>query len=192
MINDFEETGYDLLKSILDYEELFLSDNLLASEYQSIARCRKHIAQIVKFNEERFRNDYSLKEFINNLEKQRKWLSIKEIKEIKNNFIIRENNKKNKSNKNLNINKKNLIIKNKININKDIGSKAFGSDIKLNNKTNRNNFRNNEIITLPLKKNNTSTKDYQINIPINSVAKMKYKNEALNNKSSDSLIIKNN
>ena len=183
MIKDFEETGYDLLKSILDYEELLLSDNLLRSQYQSVANCRKHIAQIVKFNEDRFRFDYSLKEFINNIEEQRKWLSVKEIKEIRNNFIIkRENNKKNLTNKNLNINKKNNIIGNKLNRNKTITNKAFGSDIKLNNKTNRTNFRNNETVVFPLKKKNISVRDYQLQIPVNTITKKDNKIDIMNNK----------
>ena len=79
IIKDFEQTGYDLLKSILDYEELLLSDNLLRSEYQTLSKCREHIAQIVKFNEDRFRYNYSLKGFIDNIEEERKWLSVKEI-----------------------------------------------------------------------------------------------------------------
>ena len=83
MINDFEKTGNDLLKSILDYEEILLSDNLLRSDYQTIAKCRTHIAQIVKFNEERFRYNFSLRDFINNIEEQRKWMSIKQINEIR-------------------------------------------------------------------------------------------------------------
>ena len=58
LIKDFEKTGIDLLKSILDYEKLFLSDNLLRSEYQTLENARKHIAQIVKFNEDRFKFNY--------------------------------------------------------------------------------------------------------------------------------------
>ena len=181
-IKDFEETGYDLLKSILDYEELLLSDNLLRSEYQSIAKCRKHIAQIVKFNEERFRFNFSLKDFINNIEEQRKWLSIKEIKEIREKFQIkREINKNNMIEKNINKIKKNNIS-NTLNRNKTIGNKAYGWNIKLKNKTNRTSFRNNEKSIFPLKRKNTSLKEYQFNISLNSKTKKENKFDILKNK----------
>ena len=170
LIKDFEKTGYDLLKSILDYEEILLSDNLLRSEYQTLAKCRSHIAQIVKFNEERFRYDYSLKEFINNIEEQRKWLSIREINEIRDKFKTKlETNKKNRINiKNNNIKKYNTG--NKLNRNKINNNQIFGWDIKLNNKTNRTSFRNNESFN-HIKKKNTSVKELQFPLTLNNMKK---------------------
>ena len=180
MIKDFEETGYDLLKSILDYEELLLSDNLLRSEYQSVAKCRKHIAQMVKFNEERFRFNFSLKDFINNIEEQRKWLSVKEIKEIKEKVQIkREINKNNMIEKNNKKIKKNNIS-NKLIRNKTIGNnKAYGWNIKFKNKNIRASFRNNEKRIFPLKRKNTSLKEYQFNISLNFKTKKENKFDLL-------------
>ena len=177
MIKDFEQTGNDLLRSILDYEELLLSDNLLRSEYQTIAKCRAHIAQLVKINEERFRFDYSLKDFINNIEDRKKWVSVKEIKEIREKFLIkREENKKNMIEKN-----KNNLPRNRLNRNKTIAhGKPFVWDIKLKNKTNRNSFRNNETVIHPIKKKNTSVKEYQFPIPIQTQIKKENNNNLTN------------
>ena len=163
MINDFEKTGYDLLKSILDYEEILLSDNLLRSEYQTIAKCRKHIANIIKFNEDRFRYNYSLRDFINNIEEQRKWTSIKEINEIREKYRMKRKNTAN-GNKIKNKIKKDFSI-NKLNKNKTMNSnnnKNIGLDIKINNnKTNSTSFRNNNDFCInPIKKKNSSVKDY--------------------------------
>ena len=148
-IKDFEQTGVDLLKSILDYEKLTLSDNLLRSEYQTLENARKHIAQIVKFNEERFKFNFGLKDFINNIEEQKKWVTIKEINDARLKFKtqIEENKsnmkkKKNSKNKmninkekmNINLSNKTKIEENKINIYENL-------NIQSNNKTNRIPFR---------------------------------------------------
>ena len=60
-IKDFEKTGFDLLNAILDYEKLFLSDNLLRSEYQTLENARRYIAQIIKFNEDSCKSNKSSK-----------------------------------------------------------------------------------------------------------------------------------
>ena len=179
LIKDFEESGYDLLKSILDYEELLLSDNLLRSDYQSVAGCRKHIAQIVKFNEERFRYNYSLKDFINNIEDQKKWVSVKEINEIREKFMLKKEMNKNNNKKNINNNNKNNAGNqlNRLNRNKTTTNKIFNWDIKLNTKTNRNSFRNNKTIIYPLKneninaKENKNIKDNKLNKPFSIMNK---------------------
>ena len=163
MINDFEKTGNDLLKSILDYEEILLSDNLLRSDYQTIAKCRTHIAQIVKFNEERFRYNFSLRDFINNIEEQRKWMSIKQINEIREKCQMKR--RKTANNEKIKNRIKKTISNNKLNRNKTMNSnntKNVYIDFKINNnKTNSSSFRNNnDIFILPIKKKNPSVKDY--------------------------------
>jgi len=199
MINDFEQTGYDLLKSILDYEQLLLSDNLLRSEYQTLEKCRTHIAQIIKFNEDRFRFDYGLKNFIDNIEEQRKWLSIKEIKEIREKFQVRRdmmvrNQNKNKIRKN--------FTSTKLNRNKNVGMNnkvdRIENKLKLNNKTNRDSFKTNEVIINPInrniKKKNNSVRESQFPPPFNSLSKKESKFNMLNNKPNKRLLepIKNN
>ena len=153
-IKDFEKTGYDLLNSILDYEKLFLSDNLLRSEYQTLENARKHIAQIVKFNEDRFKFNFGLKDFINNIEEKKKWLTVKEINDARMKFKAQmEDNKINNLKKKSNKSGK-IINKNKTNINLRKWTKFENSkittlnediQIKINNKTNRIPFRNNDI-----------------------------------------------
>ena len=155
LIKDFEKTGIDLLKSILDYEKLFLSDNLLRSEYQTLENARKHIAQIVKFNEDRFKFNFGLKDFINNIEEQKKWMTIKEINDARIKFKTQMEENKNNLKKKKSNNKKRLSIdKNKTNINLRKWTKFENSkittlnediQIKINNKTNRIPFRNNDI-----------------------------------------------
>ena len=184
MIKDFEQTGYDLLKSILDYEELLLSDNLLRSEYQTIANCRSHIAQIIKFNEERFRFDYNLKDFIPNIEEKRKWMSVKEIKEIREKLQIKnEMNKKFINDKIKNKMKKNITT-NKLNRNKVISNnnKTFGWDTKIHNKTNTSSFRNKDSLINPIKKKNPSVKDCQPSAPIKQLIKKENNYDLLNHK----------
>ena len=190
LIKDFEETGVDLLRSILDYEELLLSDNLLRSDYQSISGCRKHIAQIVKFNEERFRYNYNLKDFINNIEDQKKWISVKEVNEIREKFIHKK--EMNKSRKNTNNNKK-INVGNKLNRNKTIGNKIINWDIKLNNKTNRNAFINNKTIIYPLKnntKNNNEHKENKLHIPFSTMNKKNINFDGINNNKSFKKILR--
>ena len=85
------------IKSILDYEKLTLSDNLLRSEFQTLENARKHIAQIIKFNEDRFKFNFGLKDFINNIEEQKKWMTIKDINELRTKLKMQiEDNKNNK------------------------------------------------------------------------------------------------
>ena len=183
MIKDFEKTGCDLLKSILDYEELLLSDNLLRSEYQTISKCRSHIAQIIKFNEERFRFDYSLKDFIPNIEEKRKWMSIKQIKEIREKLQIKnEMNKKFINDKIKNKMKKNTTT-NKLNRNKAISNnKTFGLDTKINNKTNTTSFRNKDSLINQIKNKNPSIKDCQPSSPIKQLIKKENNYDILNHK----------
>ena len=155
LIKDFEKTGIDLLKSILDYEKLFLSDNLLRSEYQTLENARKHIAQIVKFNEDRFKFNFGLKDFINNIEEQKKWMTIKEINDARIKFKTQMEENKNNLKKKKSNNKKRLSIdKNKTNINlrnitkiEDSKMNIEEEDIKykINNKTNRTPFLKNDI-----------------------------------------------
>ena len=156
LIKDFEKTGIDLLKSILDYEKLFLSDNLLRSEYQTLENARKHIAQIVKFNEDRFKFNFGLKDFINNIEEQKKWMTIKEINDARIKFKTQMEENKNNLKKKKSNNKKRLSIdKNKTNINlrnitkiEDSKMNIEEEDIKfkINNKTNRTPFLKNDIL----------------------------------------------
>ena len=156
LIKDFEKTGIDLLKSILDYEKLFLSDNLLRSEYQTLENARKHIAQIVKFNEDRFKFNFGLKDFINNIEEQKKWMTIKEINDARIKFKTQMEENKNNLKKKKSNNKKRLSIdKNKTNINlrnitkiEDSKMNIEEEDIKfeINNKTNRTPFLKNDIM----------------------------------------------
>ena len=155
LIKDFEKTGIDLLQTILDYEKLSLSDNLLRSEFQTLENARKHIAQTVKFNEDRFKFNYGLKDFINDIEEKKKWMTVKEINEARKKFKtqIEENNMKMKKNKH--IKSQSTISKNKTNINlKNIhnfeDSKIniiddLNLNIKMNVKTNRIPFRKNDI-----------------------------------------------
>ena len=134
LIKDFEKSGSDLLMSILDYEELTLSDHLLKSDYQTLERCRKHIAQIVKFNEDRFRYDFSLRYIVDNIEVMKKWTSVKQMKEIKERYELAkqmnnlQNNKPkkntggslvNKSSNNSNKNIKSSVIKNTSMVNRN-------------------------------------------------------------------------
>ena len=167
LIKDFEETGIDLLKSILDYEKLSLSDNLLRSEFQTLENARKHIAKIIIFNEDRFKFNYGLKDFINNIEEQKKWVTIKEINDSRikykthmeeNKNIRKKNNNKNKLNinknkTNINLNNKIKIEESKINIIEDI-------HIKLNNKTNRIQFRRSDIRLNKIQPKNINKKEF--------------------------------
>ena len=148
-IKDFEKTGFDLLNSILDYEKLFLSDNLLRSEFQTLENARRHIAQIIKFNEDRFRFNFGLKDFINNIEEKKKWMTVKEINDARMKFKSQmEDNKinvKKKNSKNINKNKTNINLRkwtrfenSKINLNEDL-------HMKIEHKTNRLPFRNIDI-----------------------------------------------
>jgi hypothetical protein len=165
LIKDFEKTGIDLLKSILDYEKLTLSDELLGSEYQSLENARKHIAQIIKLNEDRFKFNFGLKDFINNIEEQKKWITIKEINDARLKFkthieATKGNIKKKKNNKNrlssykTNINLRNIkkFEDNKTNIIEEI-------NIKVNNKTNRTPFRTGDIIINNIQPKNGDKKD---------------------------------
>ena len=165
LIKDFEKTGIDLLKSILDYEKLTLSDNLLGSEYQNLENARKHIAQIIKLNEDRFKFNFGLKDFINNIEEQKKWITIKEINDARLKFKThieanKGNIKKKKNNKNrlssykTNINLRNIkkFEDNKTNIIEEI-------NIKVNNKTNRTPFRTGDIIINNIQPKNGDKKD---------------------------------
>ena len=173
-IKDFEQTGIDLLKSILDYEKLTLSDNLLGSEYQNLENARKHIAQIIKLNEDRFKFNFGLKDFINNIEEQKKWVSIKEINDTRLKFktkmeINRDNIKKKKNSKNtLSSNKTNINLRgikkleeNKTNFIEEI-------NIKVNNKTNRIPFRAGDIIINKNQTKNGDKKDY-MNLKIKKI-----------------------
>ena len=178
MIKDFEETGIDILKSILDYEKLTLSDNLLRSEFQTLENARKHIAQIIKFNEDRFKFNFGLKDFINNIEEQKKWMTIKDINELRTKLKMqiednKNNNKKKKINK-INKNNKITLNKNKTNINLKNNTKFEDYKIvsiddistKLNNKTNRTPFRMNNLIINNIKnkfKNEKSTINFKNN-----------------------------
>ena len=175
LIKDFERTGIDLLKSILDYEKLSLSDNLLRSEFQTLENARKHIAQIIIFNEDRFKFNYGLKDFINNIEEQKKWVTIKEINDSRikykahmeeNKNIRKKNNNKNKLNinknkTNINLNNKIKIEESKINIIEDI-------HIKLNNKTNRIQFRRSDIRLNKIQPKNINKKEF-MNIKNNEI-----------------------
>jgi len=195
LIKDFEKTGIDLLKSILDYEKLFLSDNLLRSEYQTLENARKHIAQIVKFNEDRFKFNYGLKDFINNIEEQKKWMTIKEINDARTKFRTQmEENKNNLKKKK--VNKKRLSIdKNKTNINLRNITKMEESkmnivediNVKIVNKTNRTPFLKNDIMLNKVKIENK--KDFnnlkKNKIPFGFNFYPKKEKESKNNKNND-------
>ena len=195
LIKDFEKTGIDLLKSILDYEKLFLSDNLLRSDYQTLENARKHIAQIVKFNEDRFKFNYGLKDFINNIEEQKKWMTIKEINDARTKFRTQmEENKNNLKKKK--VNKKRLSIdKNKTNINLRNITKMEESkmnivediNVKIVNKTNRTPFLKNDIMLNKVKIENK--KDFnnlkKNKIPFGFNFYPKKEKESKNNKNND-------
>ena len=60
LIKDFEQTGIDLMKSILDYEELDEDKSLgiAKSSFFNLNVVREYIAQEVIQNEERFQFDF--------------------------------------------------------------------------------------------------------------------------------------
>ena len=196
LIKDFEKTGIDLLKSILDYEKLFLSDNLLRSEYQTLENARKHIAQIVKFNEDRFKFNFGLKDFINNIEEQKKWMTIKEINDARIKFKTQMEENKNNLKKKKNNNKKRLSIdKNKTNINlrnitkiEDSKMNIEEEDIKfkINNKTNRTPFLKNDImlnkVKIVNKKDFNNLRKNKIPFGFNFYPKKEKEKESKNNK----------
>ena len=196
LIKDFEKTGIDLLKSILDYEKLFLSDNLLRSEYQTLENARKHIAQIVKFNEDRFKFNFGLKDFINNIEEQKKWMTIKEINDARIKFKTQIEENKNNLKKKKSNNKKRLSIdKNKTNINlrnitkiEDSKMNIEEEDIKfkINNKTNRTPFLKNDImlnkVKIVNKKDFNNLRKNKIPFGFNFYPKKEKEKESKNNK----------
>ena len=196
LIKDFEKTGIDLLKSILDYEKLFLSDNLLRSEYQTLENARKHIAQIVKFNEDRFKFNFGLKDFINNIEEQKKWMTIKEINDARIKFKTQMEENKNNLKKKKSNNKKRLSIdKNKTNINlrnitkiEDSKMNIEEEDIKfkINNKTNRTPFLKNDImlnkVKIVNKKDFNNLRKNKIPFGFNFYPKKEKEKESKNNK----------
>ena len=196
LIKDFEKTGIDLLKSILDYEKLFLSDNLLRSEYQTLENARKHIAQIVKFNEDRFKCNFGLKDFINNIEEQKKWMTIKEINDARIKFKTQMEENKNNLKKKKSNNKKRLSIdKNKTNINlrnitkiEDSKMNIEEEDIKfkINNKTNRTPFLKNDImlnkVKIVNKKDFNNLRKNKIPFGFNFYPKKEKEKESKNNK----------
>ena len=196
LIKDFEKTGIDLLKSILDYEKLFLSDNLLRSEYQTLENARKHIAQIVKFNEDRFKFNFGLKDFINNIEEQKKWMTIKEINDARIKFKTQMEENKNNLKKKKSNNKKRLSIdKNKTNINlrnitkiEDSKMNIGEEDIKfkINNKTNRTPFLKNDImlnkVKIVNKKDFNNLRKNKIPFGFNFYPKKEKEKESKNNK----------
>ena len=195
LIKDFEKTGIDLLKSILDYEKLFLSDNLLRSEYQTLENARKHIAQIVKFNEDRFKFNFGLKDFINNIEEQKKWMTIKEINDARIKFKTQMEENKNNLKKKKSNNKKRLSIdKNKTNINLRNVTKIEESKInieedikfKINNKTNRTPFLKNDImlnkVKIVNKKDFNNLRKNKIPFGFNFYQKKEKEKESKNNK----------
>ena len=196
LIKDFEKTGIDLLKSILDYEKLFLSDNLLRSEYQTLENARKHIAQIVKFNEDRFKFNFGLKDFINNIEEQKKWMTIKEINDARIKFKTQMEENKNNLKKKKSNNKKRLSIdKNKTNINlrnitkiEDRKMNIEEEDIKfkINNKTNRTPFLKNDImlnkVKIVNKKDFNNLRKNKIPFGFNFYPKKEKEKESKNNK----------
>ena len=196
LIKDFEKTGIDLLKSILDYEKLFLSDNLLRSEYQTLENARKHIAQIVKFNEDRFKFNFELKDFINNIEEQKKWMTIKEINDARIKFKTQMEENKNNLKKKKSNNKKRLSIdKNKTNINlrnitkiEDSKMNIEEEDIKfkINNKTNRTPFLKNDImlnkVKIVNKKDFNNLRKNKIPFGFNFYPKKEKEKESKNNK----------
>jgi hypothetical protein len=195
LIKDFEKTGIDLLQTILDYEKLSLSDNLLRSEFQTLENARKHIAQTVKFNEDRFKFNYGLKDFINDIEEKKKWMTVKEINEARKKFKtqIEENNMKMKKNKH--IKSQSTISKNKTNINlKNIhnfeDSKIniiddLNLNIKMNVKTNRIPFRKNDITfnknlsKLGNKKEINSHKDFKFSLEYSTFQKKDKANKSI-------------
>ena len=195
LIKDFEKTGIDLLKSILDYEKLFLSDNLLRSEYQTLENTRKHIAQIVKFNEDRFKFNYGLKDFINNIEEQKKWMTIKEINDARTKFRTQMEENKNNLKKKKAIKKRLSIDKNKTNINLRNITKIEDSkmnivediNVKIVNKTNRTPFLKNDIMLNKVKIENK--KDFnnlkKNKIPFGFNFYPKKEKESKNNKNND-------
>ena len=196
LIKDFEKTGIDLLKSILDYEKLFLSDNLLRSEYQTLENARRHIAQIVKFNEDRFKFNFGLKDFINNIEEQKKWMTIKEINDARIKFKTQMEENKNNLKKKKSNNKKRLSIdKNKTNINlrnitkiEDTKMNIEEEDIKfkINNKTNRTPFLKNDImlnkVKIVNKKDFNNLRKNKIPFGFNFYPKKEKEKESKNNK----------
>ena len=196
LVKDFEKTGIDLLKSILDYEKLFLSDNLLRSEYQTLENARKHIAQIVKFNEDRFKFNFGLKDFINNIEEQKKWMTIKEINDARIKFKTQMEENKNNLKKKKSNNKKRLSIdKNKTNINlrnitkiEDSKMNIEEEDIKfkINNKTNRTPFLKNDImlnkVKIVNKKDFNNLRKNKIPFGFNFYPKKEKEKESKNNK----------
>ena len=157
-------------------------------------KCRIHIAKIIKFNEDRFRFDFGLKSFIDNIEEQRKWLSLKEIKEIREKFEAKRE---------LLARNQNKIRKNftsiKLNRNKNIGMNKIDkieNKFKLNTKTNRDAFKTNEVLINPvnrnIKKKNNSVRESQFPPSFNSKKETNF--DILNSKPIKKLLepIKNN
>ena len=101
---------------------------------------------------------------------------------------------------------KNKIRKNftstKLNRNKNVGMNnkvdRIENKLKLNNKTNRDSFKTNEVIINPInrniKKKNNSVRESQFPPPFNSLSKKESKFNMLNNKPNKRLLepIKNN
>ena len=205
-IKDFEKTGFDLLNSILDYEKLFLSDNLLRSEYQTLENTRRHIAQIIKFNEDRFRFNYGLKDFINNIEEKKKWITVKEINDARMKFKAQmEDNKINTKKKNIKNSK--IINKNKTNINLRKWTKFENSKVNLNddihikvdNKTNRLPFRNIDItfnknlsnMNISKKREYANIKNSKITFDYNSFSKKEKENKSVKSDNINNSNLKN-
>jgi hypothetical protein len=205
-IKDFETTGFDLLNSILDYEKLFLSDNLLRSEYQTLENARRHIAQIIKFNEDRFRFNYGLKDFINNIEEKKKWITVKEINDARMKFKAQmEDNKINTKKKNIKNSK--IINKNKTNINLRKWTKFENSKVNLNddihikvdNKTNRLPFRNIDItfnknlsnMNIANKREYANIKNSKITFDYNSFSKKEKENKSIKSDNINNSNLKN-
>ena len=205
-IKDFEKTGFDLLNSILDYEKLFLSDNLLRSEYQTLENARRHIAQIIKFNEDRFRFNYGLKDFINNIEEKKKWITVKEINDARMKFKAQmEDNKINTKKKNIKNSK--IINKNKTNINLRKWTKFENSKVNLNddihikvdNKTNRLPFRNIDItfnknlsnMNIANKREYANIKNSKITFDYNSFSKKEKENKSIKSDNINNSKLKN-
>ena len=205
-IKDFEKTGFDLLNAILDYEKLFLSDNLLRSEYQTLENARRHIAQIIKFNEDRFRFNYGLKDFINNIEEKKKWITVKEINDARMKFKAQmEDNKINTKKKNIKNSK--IINKNKTNINLRKWTKFENSKVNLNddihikvdNKTNRLPFRNIDItfnknlsnMNISKKREYSNIKNSRITFDYNSFSKKEKENKSIKSDNINNSNLKN-
>ena len=92
-VESFEKTGKDLLLSVLDYEELTLSDSLLKSVYKNVAGARSFIAENVQRKEERFKYDLKYRMMVKEINQERRWTSMKDVNDKYGNIRARSKSK---------------------------------------------------------------------------------------------------